>query len=367
MKKRTKRIIFSFVLIIVFAGLCLYKFDSDSQKFFKIKNSIFTSGGAHFINNYGETNDFSNILVKGYFSYYKSKFKKRFVDQTEAFQTISESKILNDITLLYRTYWSEDFMKTNNESKDYNFEFVKHLGSYLINNNLSNKTIEGIKSFKDVSSDLKKAIKKEGAFCETFFLNDTYDIIIWKTQSEKKIKVETPNESREIPVVFFSDIILNNRLSFLSFGTKETGGWPNNEKGVIYSGDYDEKSEKFKYSFLTHEANHFFDMEKYPNLSAADLEYRSKLIELIYVKNDKNRMLKQFLTGASNKKRSHGHAYANFKVMHDFSKQIFKKPFEGNLNKWKEVSVKTINKVALGLYKANEEKLKKNPKVKEVI
>ena len=367
MKKRTKRIIFSLVLIIVFAGLCLYKFDSDSQKFFKIRNSIVTNGGGNFIDNYGKSNDFSNVLIKGYFWYYKRKFNERFVDQTEIFQTTSESKILDDIAMIYRTYWREDFMKINNESKDYNFEFVKHLGSYLIDNNLVNKSIEDVVSFKDISSDLKEVIRREGAFCETFFLNDTYDIIIWKTQSEKKFKVETPNESREIPVVFFSDIILNNRLSFLTFGTKKTGGWPNNKKGVIYSGDYDEKSEKFKYSFLTHEANHFFDVEKYPNLSAADLEYRSKLIELIYVNNDKNRMLKQFLTGASNKKRSHGHAYANFKVMHDFSKQIFKKPFEGNLNKWKEVSVETINKVALSLYKTNEEKLKKNPKVKEVI
>ena len=38
---------------------------------------------------------------------------------------------------------------------------------------------------------------------------------------------------------------------------------PKMKEGVIYSVDDHVDSEQFKYSFLTHEANHFFDMEKF--------------------------------------------------------------------------------------------------------
>ncbi len=41
-------------------------------------------------------------------------------------------------------------------------------------------------------------------------------------------------------------------------------------------------SEKYEVSYLKHESLHFTDMNDYPNLSSADLEYRSKVIELIY-------------------------------------------------------------------------------------
>ena len=234
MKKRTQRIIISLVLVIALASICLYKFDSDSQKFFKMRSSIPLNGGAYFMENYGEPNEFSNLLIKVYFSYYKSQFKERFVEQKEGFEPISESQILNDIAVMYRNYWAQGFMKAKGDTKDYNLAFAKKMGSYLVENNLSSMPKDSIKSFKDIKPDLAKAIQKQGAYCNFFYLNDTYDIIIWTTQDQRDYDITTPSYgTKNLPVIFISDIILNNRRSFITFGRQGTGGWPKADKKVL--------------------------------------------------------------------------------------------------------------------------------------
>jgi hypothetical protein len=62
------------------------------------------------------------------------------------------------------------------------------------------------------------------------------------------------------------------------------GGWAIKEDANLYcnKGDYDLNSEHFKVSYLKHETIHFTDLNEYPQLSSADLEYRAKLIELMY-------------------------------------------------------------------------------------
>ena len=345
----------------------MYRFGQDTQALSKIKNGIFLNGGHQFLKEYQNTNPFVNPLVKIYFHYYKKKFTKRFVDQAEGFESETSNVVLSEIIRIYRNYWVQDFMKSEGDTSNYNQRFVKAMGSFLVDNGKSSIHKDSMLTFSDIRSDLVQAIEEEGAFAETFFLNDKYDIIIWTSQYTEMYQVETPYETREVPVVFFSDRILDNRQSFLSFGDNMTGGWPNNKKGVIFSGDYDVESEMFRYSLLTHEANHFFDVEKYPNLSPADLEYRSKLIELIYVKKDKDRMLRQFLFGASDENRNHGHAYANFKIIYDLSALIFSNSFEGDYNKWKDTPVEIINKRAMELFEINQKKLEANPEASEVI
>lgn len=366
MRSKRKKIVTALVILLVLIGALSYKFNTDSSKFFKIRNSSFIEGGSKFLSQYENFNEFSNPLIKIYFYYYKRNFNKRFVDQNESFNDDTDSKTLKDIISLYRNYWAKDFMKSKNDSTNYNNQFVKKMSTYLIEKGLSKKHKDSVLVFNDIKSDLNKAIKQEGVFCQFFFLDEKFDIIIWSKQHEETYTVKTPYETREIPVVFFSNRILKNRRDFIPFGTQKTGGWPNNEEGVIYSGDYDVNSENFKYSFLTHEGNHFFDVEKYPNLTAADLEYRSKLIELIYVKIDKNRILKGFLSGASNTNRSHGHAYANFEVIKNLSEIIFKKPFEGNYSKWKEIPVELINETAFKLLESNQIVLEANPNIETV-
>lgn len=365
--KRTKLFGITTSIILLITAICVYRFDEDSSKLFKMRNEMMTKGGKYFMSHYHDQNDFSNPLIRAYFYFYKQRFSKRFVDQSESFVDQTDNQILKDIISFYRDYWTNDFMKSQDDTLDHNYQLIKNLGQYLIDHQLTRLSIEEINSMKDISKDLKASIEKEGAYCQFFYLNEKHDIMIWATQNREIYTIETPYETRDIPVIFFEDVILSNRADFLSFGSKRTGGWPNNAEGVIYSGDYDIESEQFKYSFLTHEANHFFDNEKYPNLSAADLEYRSKLIELIYVEKDEDRMLREFLAGASNENRNHGHPYGNYQVIKDLSSVIFNKSFEGNYSIWKTVPVETINEAALKLFELNEEKLQQNPKAEFII
>ena len=59
-----------------------------------------------------------------------------------------------------------------------------------------------------------------------------------------------------------------------------TGGWAKEDGLYCLCRHYDLDSERYKLSFLKHEARHFADYELYPELQPSDMEYRSKLTEL---------------------------------------------------------------------------------------
>ncbi len=66
------------------------------------------------------------------------------------------------------------------------------------------------------------------------------------------------------------------------------GGWTDGDIVVCGSCDPDPiESEYFQVSFLKHEAQHVQDLARWPDLSQELLEYRAKLVELIYSRERK--------------------------------------------------------------------------------
>jgi len=63
--------------------------------------------------------------------------------------------------------------------------------------------------------------------------------------------------------------------------------------------------------------------------------------------------------GRRNYQSANGHSIANYCVIHELSKAIFKTEFENNIDKWKQVSVKRINKKALKTLQHNTQLLRK--------
>jgi hypothetical protein len=132
--------------------------------------------------------------------------------------------------------------------------------------------------------------------------------------------------------------------------------------------DYDLDSEKFEISYLKHEGIHFTDLNDYPNLSSTDLEYRAKVIELMYCTEETvYDRISEFITGANNTDRKYTHPYANYILIENLSELLFNSEYESDIIKWKELSVEKINSAATSLYEISEDTLLKDNSLSEVI
>lgn len=136
-----------------------------------------------------------------------------------------------------------------------------------------------------------------------------YGPYIWRTEELKRYAVELPEGVREYAVKLLNGFVMESWLHYLTFGLSGAGGWSNGD-GLIHCVKhcYDLDSESFQVSLLKHEAQHAADQEHYPGISSGDLEYRAKLVELIYSRE--RPLLDRFLREADASRADNGHGLA---------------------------------------------------------
>ncbi|MDD2715875.1 MAG: hypothetical protein PHW04_08290 [Candidatus Wallbacteria bacterium] len=183
---------------------------------------------------------------------------------------------------------------------------------------------------------------------------------IYEKSEKKIIKVALPDGSYNLPVFFLRGFLMRSWLSYATFDLAGTGGWAKKDGLYCVHKCYAKKmnTDDFQVSFLRHEAQHFSDYKKYPDLCQIDLEYRAKLVELIYWK--KNRRLLWFASEAKND-RSQPHSFASYQIITRLQKAIF--PKSGKVEpKWEKVDYSLIRQQALELFNNHTAGLFKNSK-----
>ena len=187
------------------------------------------------------------------------------------------------------------------------------------------------------------------------------NIMLWKKQTSSKVKVELPNDNVEIDVVRMGGVITRGWASYLSWDKVGAGGWVTDTGTNYFAGQYNTLSSEFKVSLLKHEAQHFHDLKNFPDMDSADLEYRAKLVEMIYHK--KTSTLTSFIGrmgdegGSDHKTNPHGHA--NRRIVQGLSNRIFGKELEVCPNVWKKAKNK-IPAAARELFEEDNKKLKES-------
>lgn len=143
---------------------------------------------------------------------------------------------------------------------------------------------------------------------------------IWKSTEIVDCIVELPDGHQHYTVKLLDGFICRSWIDYLSFGEIGTGGWSDGD-GIIncVKSTYDFESENFKVSLLKHEAQHAIDLAKYKSMSSEDLEYRAKLVELIYSKE--RQLLGEFIHEADTRNESNGHARAAYRIMMGFAEK----------------------------------------------
>ena len=147
-----------------------------------------------------------------------------------------------------------------------------------------------------------------------------YGPYIWRTEELRRYEVELPEGVQEYAVKLLGGFVMESWLSYLTFGLSGTGGWSNGD-GLIHcvKRHYDLESESFQVSLLKHEAQHASDQSRYPGMSSADLEYRAKLVELIY--SEERQLLGRFLQEADAANPGSGHGLAAERIVRGFARR----------------------------------------------
>lgn len=370
MKKRTRNIIL--IIVAVLIALFFYakhNFNNDRQSFRTIVSlAAIGEVNSAFIK-MEETKSFSNPIINFIYQRWKKKMEARFISKEEVVENTSGNKIVNDISNIYRDYWRVELLKPKPENRT-DSTLYNNITDYIISNKLTTLSKDSLQKYIKDDSELKKIIEKEGFKVDFKFRNGFQELFIWNKESTKKYDVILPKETVKTTVVFIESYHINGYDDFATLGDSQVGGWAIKESATLYcnKGTYDLDTEKFEVSYLKHESLHFTDLNNYPNLSAADLEYRSKVIELMYCTEATiYDNIGLFISGANETDRNNSHPYANYILIQNLSKMLFNSDFNSNLNQWKTISVQKINKAAAKLYQMSEDTLKKDKETAEII
>lgn len=171
-----------------------------------------------------------------------------------------------------------------------------------------------------------------------------YGPYIWRTTTPAAYAVELPEGVQRYTVNLLEGFVLCSYLDYLSFGEITPGGWTDGD-GMIHcvKSSYDLGSEAFRVSLLKHEAQHAMDLARNGSLSSAALEYRAKLVELIY--SHERHLLPEFAQQADVSDPANGHALAADKIIRDFTEKSDKTP-----DALVSIPLSQVHEIALSLF-----------------
>ncbi len=299
-------------------------------------------------------NIFCGYIIKGNLKD-AIKYLKQFPEQTEQYTkyisifekenylTFEIDDYLNEILIIYQKYYRDVFyldIEAEKAAENMRNRFVDFF-------NIENKNMEFCKIEEN---ELTEAFHNRSFEFLGGKTGGYFGPYIWKRTELKKYDVELPDGMKEYTVKLLDGFISKSWIDYLSFGKVSTGGWADGD-GIIncVKDSYDFKEESFTVSLLKHEAQHTMDKLKYKNMSSEDLEYRAKLVELIY--SSRRNLLNQFYYEADSSKKSNGHSAASNRIIEEFAKKLNR-----NREELGGLSIEEIQSVSKELFiKSNKE------------
>lgn len=198
-----------------------------------------------------------------------------------------------------------------------------------------------------IEEEIEKIVRAEGYEYLGGTTQGYYGPYIWKSSTEVTYKVEIPTGIESYTIIMMDGFISRSWLDFISFGETGTGGWAS-DNGTLccIKSLYDLESDEFKISFLKHEAQHAYDKKKFKDLTATTLEYRAKLVELIYWPNED--MIKKIFTEADNSNPDNSHAVSSYRIINRMSQKLFNCDYVNDEKAW-EGKVRDVKSYAFEL------------------
>lgn len=264
---------------------------------FRILSSFFirgdVRGAMEYMRQFDEMQEFMDA--------YRNLFER------EQYQTYAVPEELNQILLEYQRYFRNVFYLRTPEPEA--------AASLLAALEVRLHIPQG--SGESIAAALNTLFEKNGFHIQTGITNGHYGPYVWRETVPTSYDVELPSGIRRYQVNILRGFVMRSWMDYVTFGQYGSGGWTGTD-GVINCIEqaYDFESERFRVSLLKHEAQHVEDLERWPNITPPELEYRAKLVELIY-SNDPG-LLQKFRSEADASRSDDSHAVASARIQEEF-------------------------------------------------
>jgi hypothetical protein len=280
------------------------------------------------------------------------RFERRFSDRADGLDLSRiESPVVRDVAELFQLYWLDALMQE--APLDALEERLKaRLDDLLTERGFASALGDEDTLFENVEA----LIRGEGYFAQSGRTPPLLDLMIWTSNKKTVESVELTDGTYAIELNYMDDFVSYGWSNFAAFGMASTGGWAKKDGLYCICRHYDLDSERFKLSFLKHEARHYADFGLYPELQAADLEYRGKLTELAYSEEGTYQLLEQF-TKASNRVVDAPHPLANWYVVEGLSGLLPNAEWPADSSAWESIPKERIRQAARRLLESHDKKL----------
>jgi hypothetical protein len=280
------------------------------------------------------------------------RFERRFRERTDGLDlTRIENPVVRDIAELFQSYWIDAL--TQEAPLDVLEDRLKsRLDDILTERGFASAYEDEDKLFENVEA----FIGGEGYFAQSGRTPPLLDLMIWTSNKKAVESVELTDGTYEVEINYIDDFVSYGWSNFAAFGMTSTGGWAKKDGLYCICRYYDLDSERFKLSFLKHEARHYADFGLYPKLQPADLEYRGKLTELAYSEEGTYRLLEQF-TKAANRIENAPHPLANWYVIDGLSELLPDGKWPADASAWESIPKEQIRQAARRLLENHDNKL----------
>ncbi len=167
-----------------------------------------------------------------------------------------------------------------------------------------------------VEEELKHRFERSGYQILCGMTNGYYGPYVWQETVPMTFEVELPDTTSRYSINMLRGFIMRSWMDYLTFGERGTGGWASPD-GTINCVEkaYDISSEQFQVSLLRHEAQHVEDMKRWKDITQDALEYRAKLVEMIYTQN--TNLLEKFCREADAGKTDDSHSLASARIKNE--------------------------------------------------
>jgi len=257
------------------------------------------------------------------------KYNNLFKEVDPVYGFIKANELISNLLKSYHDYYRRVFWIHDDlmDAEKILYSSLREIAGLSQESKIENDKLD------DLIGDL---VRKEG-FEYLGGMTSGYDgPYIWKDTKKVKYDVELPEGSRSLTVNMMDGFISRSWLDYISFGEIGTGGWAN-EGGLycverLYKDNF--LTPKFQISFLKHESQHQADLEKYGDILTKDLEYRAKLVELIYYPDLS--LFEGLMREADGGNKENAHSYASYVIIRDLSRKVFHLEYVAHLQRWDE-------------------------------
>lgn len=176
--------------------------------------------------------------------------------------------------------------------------------------------------FDATETQLTAALGERGYHAQMGRTPPLRELMLWRTQGTREFDVALPEGEQRVKVELLDDFVALGWSAYGRCDHGSNGGWATAEKLFAIVPVYgDLEAEKFRVVFLGHEAQHYADQNRFPDLQSWELEYRAKLVELSMAESMSEKRLRGFMTAQSDDTDS-PHTYANKRVVADLRKKL---------------------------------------------